>query len=73
MLSAARAHRFLPPIASHSCNVGLESIPEIGNKWDKEVEFLPEQVIYDVREFYNKNAGKGLMDVEPEHSVLFSE
>jgi peptide/nickel transport system ATP-binding protein len=51
----------------------FESIPEIGNKWNKKEEFLPEQVIYDVREFYKKNAGKGLMDVEPGHSVLFSE
>lgn len=51
----------------------FESIPDIGKKWDKEKEFLPEQVIYDVKEFYKKNAGRGFVEVEKGHDVLFSE
>lgn len=51
----------------------FESIPEIGMRWDKEVEFLPEQVVYDVRDFYRENAGKGFVEVAPNHTVLFSE
>jgi len=32
----------------------FESVPDIGQKWDRNEEFLPEQIVYDVREFYNK-------------------
>lgn len=51
----------------------FESIPEIGNKWDKNVEFLPETVINDVKQFYKTNTGQGFKEVEPEHMVLFSD
>ena len=51
----------------------FESIPEIGNKWDKDVEFLPETVINDVKQFYKTNTGQGFKEVESEHMVLFSE
>ena len=51
----------------------FESIPEIGNKWDKDVEFLPETVIQDVKAFYQSNTGRGFKEVEPDHMVLFSE
>jgi len=51
----------------------FESIPEIGNKWDKDVAFLPETVINDVKEFYQSNTGQGFKEVEPDHMVLFSE
>ena len=51
----------------------FESIPEIGNKWDKNVEFLPETVVNDVKQFYKTNTGQGFKEVEPEHMVLFSE
>ncbi|MEA1884975.1 MAG: ABC transporter ATP-binding protein [Thermotogota bacterium] len=51
----------------------FESIPEIGNRWDKNVEFLPETVINDVKQFYKTNTGQGFKEVEPEHMVLFSE
>ncbi len=51
----------------------FESIPEIGTRWSQEEEFLPEQVAYDVRDFYQQNPGKGFVEVEPQHTVLFSE
>jgi peptide/nickel transport system ATP-binding protein len=51
----------------------FESVPDIGQKWDRNEEFLPEQIVYDVREFYNKNKGEGFQEVEEEHSVLFSD
>jgi len=50
----------------------FESVPDIGERWDKDEEFLPEQVIYDVKEFYKKNKGKGFQSVEESHEVLFS-
>lgn len=51
----------------------FESIPEIGNKWDKDIEFLPETVINDVKQFYKTNQGEGFKEVEEDHMVLFSE
>ncbi|HPF16809.1 MAG TPA: ABC transporter ATP-binding protein [Thermotogota bacterium] len=51
----------------------FESIPEIGNKWDKEETFLPETVIQDVKTFYRENEGEGFKEVEANHKVLFSE
>ncbi|MFW6263578.1 MAG: ABC transporter ATP-binding protein [Thermotogota bacterium] len=51
----------------------FESIPEIGNKWDKDVKFLPETVINDVKKFYQSNTGQGFKEVEADHMVLFSE
>src|SRR6056297_821791 len=51
----------------------FESVPEIGNKWDNEEQFLPETVIQDVKKFYQSNKGKGLKEVEAEHMVFFSD
>lgn len=50
----------------------FESVPEIGNRWDATKEFLPEQIIDDVKDFYKNNAGKGFVEIEKGHSVLFS-
>ena len=50
----------------------FESVPDISRKWDKNEQFLPEQVVYDVKKFYNKNEGRGLEEIEEGHSVLFS-
>lgn len=50
----------------------FESVPEIGDRWDKAEEFLPEQIVHDVNEFYQKNEGKGYIEVEENHSVLLS-
>jgi len=51
----------------------FEAVPEIGERWDPDEEFLPEQVVNDVREFYNKNKDKGFVEIEENHSVLFSD
>jgi peptide/nickel transport system ATP-binding protein len=50
----------------------FNSVPDIGRRWDKEEEFLPEQVVDDVRKFYATNQGRGIEEIEEEHSVLFS-
>lgn len=50
----------------------FNSVPDIGRKWDKEEEFLPEQVVDDVRKFYATNQSRGIEEIEEEHSVLFS-
>lgn len=50
----------------------FESVPEIGNRWNATEEFLPEQIINDVKNFYKNNAGKGFVEIEKGHSVLFS-
>ena len=51
----------------------FKSVPEIGERWDPDEEFLPEQIIYDVKDFYKNNAGKGFVEVEENHSVLYSD
>ena len=51
----------------------FEAVPEIGERWDSDEEFLPEKIINDVKEFYNKNEGKGFVEIEEDHSVLFSD
>src|SRR6056297_3282749 len=51
----------------------FNSVPEIGERWDPDEEFLPEQIVNDVREFYNKNKDKGFVEIEENHSVLFSD
>jgi len=51
----------------------FESVPEIGDRWDPDVEFLPEQIVYDVRDFYKNNAGKGFVEIEENHNVLYSD
>ena len=50
----------------------FNSVPEIGYRWDPEEEFMPEQVIKDVEEFYRENAGKGFGMEEENHYVLYS-
>lgn len=50
----------------------FNSVPDIGRRWDKEEEFLPEQVVDDVRKFYATNQSRGIEEIEEEHSVLFS-
>lgn len=49
----------------------FRSVPDIGTKWDRNEPFLPEQVTQEVREFYAANQGRGLEEVDDEHSVLF--
>jgi len=51
----------------------FEAVPEIGERWDPDKEFLPEQVVNDVQKFYKENAGKGFVEIEEDHSVLFSD
>ncbi len=51
----------------------FEAVPEIGERWDPDEEFLPEQVVNDVKKFYQENAGKGFVEIEENHSVLFSD
>lgn len=51
----------------------FEAVPEIGERWDPDDEFLPEQVVNDVEKFYQNNRGKGFVEVEEDHSVLFSD
>lgn len=51
----------------------FEAVPEIGERWDPEEEFLPEQVVSDVQEFYQENKGKGFVEIEDNHSVLFCD
>ena len=47
-------------------------VPDIGERWDKEEEFLPEQISEEVNDFYEENKGRGFEEVEEGHSVLFS-
>ncbi|MDI3548703.1 MAG: hypothetical protein PWR10_2355 [Halanaerobiales bacterium] len=51
----------------------FNSVPDIGKMWDRSKEFLPEQVVHDVRKFYKENQGRGFEEVEEEHGVLFSD
>lgn len=51
----------------------FKSVPDIGRRWDKSEEFLPEQVVNDVETFYADNEGRGFEEVEPGHSVLFRD
>ena len=51
----------------------FEAVPEIGERWDPDEEFLPEQVVNDVQKFYKENRGKGFVEIEEDHSVLFSD
>ena len=51
----------------------FEAVPEIGDRWDPEEEFLPEQVVNDVQNFYKENEGRGFVEIEADHSVLFSD
>lgn len=51
----------------------FEAVPEIGERWDPEEEFLPEQVVEDVQNFYQENKGKGFVEIEENHSVLFCD
>jgi peptide/nickel transport system ATP-binding protein len=51
----------------------FEAVPEIGERWDPDEEFLPEQVVDDVNDFYQNNKGKGFVEIEEDHSVLFSD
>jgi len=50
----------------------FNSVPEIGERWDPDEEFLPEQIVKDVKEFYSENEGKGFVEVEDNHNVLYS-
>ena len=47
------------------------AVPDIGHKWDQDEEFLPEQVINNVQQFYSQNEGRGFEEVEDGHRVLF--
>jgi len=49
------------------------AVPDIGEKWDRDEEFLPEQVIDEVKEFYKNHRGEGFKEVEDNHNVLFSD
>lgn len=47
------------------------SVPDIGRKWDKNEEFVPEQVAKAIDEFYGRHKGHGFAEVEEEHEVFF--
>ena len=51
----------------------FDSVPDIKEKWDRHVEFLPEEIDTIVQDFYDSNEGEGFKEVEDEHFVLFSE
>ena len=51
----------------------FKAVPEIGEKWNKEEDFFPEQVVNKVKNFYKANAKRGFVEVEQDHSVLFSD
>lgn len=51
----------------------FKAVPEIGERWDPDEEFLPEQIVGEVEEFYQKHEGKGFVEIEPDHSVLYSD
>lgn len=48
------------------------SVPDINQKWDRGEKFLPEQVVEQIQKFYAENKGRGIEEVEADHSVLFS-
>lgn len=50
----------------------FNSVPDIGHRWDKDEKFVPEMVLDEVEEFYQKHRGQGFVDVDEEHTVLFS-
>lgn len=50
----------------------FKSVPDIGEKWDREEKFLPEKIDNRINKFYDNNQGKGFVEVEEEHNVLFS-
>lgn len=50
----------------------FKSVPEIGNRWDPDEEFLPEKVERDIELFYETHTGKGFVEVDENHSVLYS-
>lgn len=50
----------------------FESVPDIKERWDRDEEFLPEQIDDIVNQFYQNNEGQGFERVEDEHHVLFS-
>lgn len=51
----------------------FESVPDISRKWGSNEEFLPEQVVNDVKRFYRDNEGRGFEEVEVGHGVLFCD
>ena len=51
----------------------FEAVPEIGERWDSDEEFLPEEIVNDVEKFYNEHKGEGFVEIEENHSVLFSD
>ncbi len=50
----------------------FDSVPDIEEKWDRSKEFIPEQIIEAVEEFYQNNDEEGYKEVEENHFVLMS-
>lgn len=51
----------------------FRSVPDLNRKWDKGEEFLPEQVVHEVKEFYRRHQGRHFEEVEKDHRVLFCD
>ena len=51
----------------------FESVPDKKEKWDRDDQFLPEEIDDYVADFYQKKEGSGFQAVDEEHHVLFSE
>lgn len=51
----------------------FESVPDKKEKWDRDDQFLPEEIDDYVANFYQKKEGSGFQAVEEDHYVLFSE
>ncbi len=51
----------------------FESVPGVEERWDRDEDFVPEEIDKIVREFYDNHEGQGFSEVEEAHHVLFSE
>lgn len=51
----------------------FESVPDKKEKWDRDDQFLPEEIDDYVADFYQRKEGTGFQAVDEEHHVLFSE
>lgn len=49
----------------------FDSVPDIKERWERDKEFLPEQIDEIVEDFYSNNEGRGFEEVEDAHYVLF--
>lgn len=50
----------------------FRSVPDIGQRWDRNEKFIPEQVNEEIAEFYANNRGRGMTKINTQHTVLMS-